>query len=796
MRTDVVLALALAALAGAWLVTAPWVTLLGAGTSVLLLRRQLRPVLVGAMALLFCVSAFSARSVLTEFERAHRAVRVALGAPKRCAFSMRITESPVWRQDRAKLVGLANDADCDGRSLPPGTLVAVYGGNPDLRRGDRLYVIADLAPVRVFRNLGLPDPTPRAAARGVLLSGGAHAVELLERPASVAGGIDGVRAYTRRRIRATFAPGAEGLARALVLGESDLSDEEDEAFRKSGLSHLLAVSGTHLVFAVVSIVYGLRALLLRIPALAAGRDVGRLAAGAGALLALLYADFAGGSGSAWRAAWMLSAALCARALDRAPSVMRAVGWSIAVGVVVDPLAGFDLSFLLSLAATTGLLVLSRIFGVRLTQIRHAAARWLATGVSATIASMIPCAPLLALMAPEITLAGVAANVVAAPFGEVVSLPLCLLHPLLGFVPELERGVALAASGALLIVGQIAKVSADATWAAVPVPSPTPSQLAAIILVAVSWAARSHLALRAAFLGLLVLSEVWLCQFAAPRGALRVSVLDVGQGDAVLVDMPNGELWLVDGGGFVGSKVDPGKRVILPLLRARRRARVDVVVLSHPHPDHFGGLVSVLEQIEVGEFWDTGQGETHGAGPQFAQLLAVARARGVAVRRPEDVCGRRTRGGLGVRVLAPCPGFAPAREANDNSFVIQLQHGRRRVLLTGDAEAELERELVGKHGDELRADLLKVGHHGSRTSTSAEFLRRVRPSVATISCGMRNRFGHPHAPTLALLARHGAGILRTDDVGSISWRSDGEQVSVATYFQHRGWLSVDGPQPHP
>lgn len=799
MRIDAVLALAAAALAGAWAATAPWITLVAAGVCALLLRRRLRWLVLGVAALLFCVSALRARHVLASFEAEHTAIRAALGAPKRCAFELSVTQSPVWRQERAKLVGAIRGADCDGRALPEGTNVVVYGGSADTRRGDRLSVIADLAPVRVFRNLGLPDPMPRATSRGVLLSGGAHAVELLERKAGVAGWIDALRAYTRRRIRATFSPGAEGLARALVLGESDLSDEEDEAFRKSGLSHLLAVSGTHLVFAVVSIVCALRAVLLRIPPLAAGYDVGRVAAAIGALLSLLYADFAGGSGSAWRAAWMLAAALCARAFGRAPCVARSVGWSIAVGVAVDPLAGFDLSFMLSLAATAGLLALSHSFGARIARIKSGVARWLSAGVSATVASMIPCAPLLALMAPEITLAGVAANVVAAPFGEAVSLPLCLLHPLLGFWPMLERGVALAASGALLVVGQIAKVSAAATWAAVPVPSPTPTQLALLGLLALSWTASSAgrrvRVLPCLLAGMLALSEVWL-RLPAPRGELQVTVLDVGQGDAALVDMPNGELWLVDGGGFVGSSVDPGKRVILPLLRARRRQRIDVVVLSHPHPDHFGGLISVFEHVGVGELWDTGQGETHGAGPKFAQLLALARAHGVVLRHPTDVCGTHERGGLRLRVLAPCPGFAPARDANDNSFVVHLQHGERAALLTGDAEAELERDLVGMHGASLRADLLKVGHHGSRTSTSEDFLRHVQPAVATISCGTRNRFGHPHAPTLELLAKQGSTTLRTDNQGSISWRSDGSQVRIATYFHHRGWLSVDGYRHHP
>ncbi len=791
VRLDAVLVLACAALGGSWAATAPAVAIVCAGICALLVFRGLSAALFAAASLLFCLSAVRASAELSAFERAHAQVRQALAGPRRCALVLRVTRSPVWRQDRAKLVGEASEADCEGRPLPAGTRVAIYGGSADLRRGDQLYVIADLASVRVFRNLGQPDSVPRAAARGVLLSGGAHAVELVSRSTTLPGLVDQFRAYTRRRIRATFAVRAEGLARALVLGESDLSDAEDEAFRKSGLAHLLAVSGTHLVFAVVSVVALLRFCLVRIPALAARGDVGRIAALAGAVLALAYADFAGGSGSAWRAAWMLSAAFAARALSRAPDALRAVGWSIFVGVAVDPLAGFDLSFLLSLAATTGLLALSHWAGRSLQGISSSALRWLSMGVAATVASMIPCAPLLAIMAPEITVAGVAANVVAAPFGELVSLPLCLLHPLLGFAPVLERGVALAASGALVIVGQVARISADASWATIRVPIPAPGQLGLILLLAVSVLTRARRWVPVALLSLLIASEVIARRTHSPRGDLRVSVLDVGQGDATMVDLPGGELWLIDAGGFVGSKVDPGKRVILPQLRARRRKRIDVVVLSHPHPDHFGGLVSVLELAEIGEIWDTGQGERDGAGPTYARLLSLARRKKIPLLRPEQLCGRHSRSGAVITVLAPCPGVVGARPANDNSFVLHLKHGRHSALFTGDAEAELERDLIAAHGPALQADLLKVGHHGSRTSSGHEFLDVVRPSVATISCGVRNRFGHPHPRTLRALKRHGVATLRTDLGGSIIWQSDGAQLAVTSYVRHRGWLSIDG-----
>jgi competence protein ComEC len=257
---------------------------------------------------------------------------------------------------------------------------------------------------------------------------------------------------------------------------------------------------------------------------------------------------------------------------------------------------------------------------------------------------------------------------------------------------------------------------------------------------------------------------------------------VGQGDANLVDLPDGSLLLIDGGGAPEGGADPGERVVLPALRARRRARVDIVVLTHPHPDHFGGLLAVLREVEVGELWDTGQGQAHGAGPIYKELLATARARNIPIRRPASLCDKpRQFREATLRVLAPCPAFVDGRGANDNSFVFSITFGRRSFLFTGDAEHIEEQELVQKHRAELRADVLKIGHHGSRTSSGAELLAAVSPSIATISCGTRNRFGHPTPEVLTRLAAFGVRALRTDRDGGIRVCTDGSSLTRRTSY---------------
>jgi competence protein ComEC len=377
---------------------------------------------------------------------------------------------------------------------------------------------------------------------------------------------------------------------------------------------------------------------------------------------------------------------------------------------------------------------------------------------------------------------VPANLLAVPLGELLALPLCLAHVVLGAFPLAERGDALLASGSLLVVRAIARMTEQISWLGVPVPPPSPWQCAVLFCAtaAVGWGRRSwRLSTALVAAGLLLVCELRVRGEGAPEAKLRVTVLDIGQGDASIVDLPDGRALLVDAGGMVGSPIDTGQAVVAPMLRARRRSALAAAVLSHPHPDHFGGLASALAQVSVGELWDSGQGEQEGAGPVYAALLRNLRARGVPVVRPPSLCGSpRAFGKAVVELLAPCPSPVPFINANDNSLVLRVSFGARAALLVGDAEHEEEQALLAKSAGSLHADFLKVGHHGSRTSSSPAFLRAVGAKDAAISCGVRNRFGHPHPITLQNLGEIDH-LWRTDRDGSIRWETNGQTSRVVT-----------------
>jgi competence protein ComEC len=780
-----------AALAAASLVVvAPWEVVATGALILAMLVRRVRAWAVGLAVVLLATGALRARMAVTAHQALRAAADAAIGLPKRCTALARVVSSPVVVRGTLRWDAWLENARCDdgvvSRGPSPATpatwsgAATLYGGPGDLARGDEAVVVATLgAPQRLW-DASSGDPRPGEAHRGVARSGGTLDVVVARRASGLFAWIDRVRARVRARIDATFAPDLAPMARALVLGESDLTPDDDRSFRASGLSHLLAVSGMHLVLVLALVVRSLEGALVRIETLAARLDAGRVAAAIGIPVAWLYAELAGAGGSTLRAAWMATAALGARALGRRTDGPRAFGVSLLAMAIADPLVAFDLSFLLSAGATAGLLAFARPFARALEAIAPARLAPVARAVATTLAASVPCVPIIARFAPTVPVGGVIANLLAVPVGESAALPLCLVQAMLPWWPAAERGCAAVASGALVLVRLVARGFATPALTA-DIPQPTSWQLAVlgVALAAAALGVRMRRAVALATAALVAMLEIAARRAGAPRGVLRVTFLDVGQGDSAIVDLPDGEAMVIDGGGLVGSPIDVGARVLAPELRARRRLDVGVVVLTHPHPDHFGGLATGLDAVRIGALWDTGEGRAEGTGGGYAQLLALAAARGVQVLGPGTLCGVHEMGGARVEVLAPCPSFSSDRGPNDNSLVLRITYGARSILFVGDAEHEEEETLLATSRDRLRADVLKVGHHGSRTSSTPAFLAAVSPREAVVSAGCRNRFGHPHPVTLEALARVGARVWRTDQSGAITVTTDGASLDVAS-----------------
>ena len=270
----------------------------------------------------------------------------------------------------------------------------------------------------------------------------------------------------------------------------------------------------------------------------------------------------------------------------------------------------------------------------------------------------------------------------------------------------------------------------------------------------------------------------------PRGRLEATVLDVGQGDAIFLAFPGGHTMLVDGGGLPTygrargqghyHPFDIGEEVVSPYLWARGIKHLDVVALTHAHQDHLGGLRAVLDNFSVGELWVSRDIET----PVFRALLAEARARGTQIvfhHRGDSFEWDAVAG----RILWPELLGTVTRPTNNDSLVIRLVYGRVAMLLPGDIEQQVERQLLEMH-ESLAADFLKIAHHGSKTSTTPEFLAAVGPHVEAISAGEGNPYGHPNTAVLEEVAGRGARLLRTDRDGAITVTSDGQTLRVSSF----------------
>ena len=555
------------------------------------------------------------------------------------------------------------------------------------------------------------------------------------------------------------------LVRALLIADmSSVTPEVREKFAAAGLVHMLSISGLHV--AIIALAVELLLQACRTP---------RAIASISAVLATgAYVAVIGAPPPAVRAGVMLSVgALCTMAgRPTSPWASLAVGaW---VPLLIEARVVMDLGYQLSVVGIAGLIASGALAGKWLSPRMEGTRLSLASVLLASSVATVVSAPLVTWHFGRLSLIAPITNLAATPLIAVAQPALFLALLLAPFAP-IAAFIADAAHPLLATFDHIATVGATLPLASVTVaPTLTSAVLAGVACAAIVVACISYYPARAMIVaGAALVLAVWIPSAPSVGRDAELHMIDVGQGDALAIRTPLGR-WLLFDAGRAWKGGDDGQRIIIPYLR-RRGGDLAAFVLSHPHGDHMGGTAAVLRALRPRVFWD---GAYLAASTQYSQSLSAADRLGVPWRRvrPNDSIEID---GVTVRFLAPDSAWMRTlSDANEASVVALVRYGAVRFLLVGDAERLEEEWLLRYHADALRAEVLKVGHHGSNTSTSPAFLAAVRPRLALISVGADNSYGHPSPDVVNALAAAGATVMRTDRLGSVIVRTDGRTMEVA------------------
>ncbi len=753
-----------------------------------------------------------------------------------------VDEAPEESPEGKRIIVAARSILKERQIVPvEGRVMLQTGSAADLQYGDLIRFRCRLRKPHNFNNPGSFDYEKHLRVQGIMVQGSVSAAsDILLIRRGLGNSLKRRLEEARNRLREviidnTSSPARE-IIRALLLGETKpIPSLLRENFNRTGTSHILAISGFNVAMVASCVIFLALLALKSSPYLLLRFDALRVATSAALIPVLIYTSIAGLGISVIRAAIMLIVFLAAVILRKERDLFNTLALAAMIILIVSPYALFDVSFQLSFAAVASLVSVSPLFTafLRSKEGDHSAAiptnrtdvptaSFSAENTRKTISSLVRKAAntLLLFIALSLT-----ATLGTLPFilyyfngFSTIMLPAnAVAIPLLGM---LALGLGLAAIIALLfstplaaLLIKLAAFPADLSVMAINflaslpgsylrVSTPTLAEIICYYLLMTLLVLLIHrkigkktppgdppvrtpaffkFALAATTL-FFAADALYLAVSGKLRRNLQVTALDVGQGSATFIRLPGGANMLIDGGGSSAGSFDIGKFVLAPYLWRERIGRIDLVVLTHGHPDHLKGLLPVLQNFSIGEVWTNGRKANTEDYDNFLKLIAE---KGIRHRISEASTAKMTIKDVNVTIFNSPPAETRSRnkaelfrEENDGSLVIRIGLGKINFLLPGDISSYREQEIIAA-GTDLQSDILFVPHHGSFHSSSELFLRAVRPRIAVISCGRDNVFHLPHPAVIRRYADLPAQVYRTDLHGAVTMTTDGEIVTVRT-----------------
>lgn len=624
---------------------------------------------------------------------------------------------------------------------------------PSIKYGDSLYIEGEFKKPEEARNYKGYNYKQYLKTKKIIGTVELEKAKILK--SSNGSFIHNIQKYIKDTINGTLTDEEGNLLLAILLGDKDkLSEDIQESFKTSNLSHMLAVSGAHVSYIILGLTYVLQNSII-------GKKNGKIVCIFFLLVFMAITNF---TPSVTRTCIMAVLTLFSGIVYRKSDVYTNISVAALITLIFNPYSLLDLGFQLSYGGTIGIIIF--IKRIQEKKSNSKVVNYIKQMALVSIYANIIIIPIMMYHFNTVSLTFIISNIMASPILGIIVINGFLFIITSITVKPLTRLIAIFIKPILSILIKISQICSKLPFSNILVVTPYMFNVIsyyAIILYCIKSKKNNKCKIIICLLIVLILINFIIYIFPQK---LRIFFIDVGQGDSTLIITPDKKTVLVDGGG--SDSFDVGEKVLLPYLLDRRILKIDYVLISHFDTDHCGGILTIMEKVKVKNIIISEQAEHSENYERFKKLMIHKKIRLIEVKKGDKIkIGRYSE----FKILFPTSRLLSENPLNNNSIVAQFNYNNFKMLFTGDIEKLAEQQILKTEKAEIRADILKVAHHGSKTSSIPEFIKAVRPKIALIGVGKNNTFGHPNQQTIKNLENIKCRIYRTDLQGEIIIKID-------------------------